>query len=111
MDNKVDVANWGHIHFAQQSCPMYQAACVTAKDAAGYDAPIHTVIGNAGQSLTALDNTTAPWNVYNADVWGFSHIIIHNATDLDFIFYNDAPRGTPPPVAHTFSLERAFPRA
>ena len=33
---------------------MFRAKCVTTKDAAGYDAPIHAVVGNAGQSLTAV---------------------------------------------------------
>ena len=39
--HKVDLAFWGHIHYAQRSCPMVNATCVTTTDAAGYDAPIH----------------------------------------------------------------------
>ena len=38
---KVDIAFWGHIHFAQQTCPMFQGHCVNQTDEAGYDAPIH----------------------------------------------------------------------
>ena len=107
---KVDIAHWGHIHFAQLSCPMYQAACVTTKDAAGYDAPIHAVVGNAGQSLTAIDYDPAPWSLYNLAHWGFAHLTIHNSTHLTFDFHNDAPRATAPPINHTFSVVRAFPR-
>lgn len=66
MKYKVDIAFWAHIHFAQQSCPMYKAKCVNSTDAAGYDAPVHVVIGNAGQSLTNFPppQQRARWSVY-----------------------------------------------
>ena len=80
--HKVDLALWGHIHFAQRSCPMVNASCVTATDAAGYDAPIHAVIGNAGQSLTKFTTPRAAWSVYEASEWGFSLMTVHNATHL-----------------------------
>ena len=110
--HKVDIAFWGHIHFAQRSCPMVDAKCVTTKDAAGYDAPIHAVIGNAGQSLTGFPpkNETAPWSVYQGKEWGFSHMRVFNATHLTLDFYADAPLDAAAPIHHSVTLERAFPR-
>ena len=90
---------------------MYRAKCVTTKDAGGYDAPIHTVIGNAGQSLTAINYEPAPWSVYNAAKWGFSHVDVTNATHLTMRFYDDAPIGEKPPVDHSFDLVRGYPRS
>ena len=84
---KVDLAFWGHIHFAQRSCPMLNATCVTTKDASGYDAPIHTIIGNAGQSLSSFPppSKRARWSVYEGKEWGFSKMLIHNATHLSTV--------------------------
>ena len=110
MKYKVDVAFWGHIHFAQLSCPMYKARCVATKDASGYDAPVHAVIGNAGQGITKVPVLKAPWSVYNEGHWGFSHVRISNATHLQLKFFNDAPLGSPNPVRQTLELVRAFPR-
>ena len=110
MRHKVDVAVWGHIHFAQASCAMYNATCVETKDGAGYDAPIHAVVGNAGQSLSQCPTPKAPWSLWNDEHFGFSHMTIFNATHLTFDFYTDAPIGTPPAHAHSFSIERSYPR-
>ena len=99
------------IHFAQASCPMYKAKCVTAKDAAGYDAPIHAVIGHAGQGLTKLPLVKARWSLWNEAKWGFSHISVHNATDLTMDFWRDVPLTEDrAELAHSFSIKRAFPR-
>ena len=109
--HKVDIAFWGHIHFAQRSCPMVNATCVTTTDASGYDAPIHAVIGNAGQSLTNFTKPRANWSVYEAKEWGFSHMTIHNATHLTLDFYADAPLDAVAPRHHSVTLVRAYPRA
>lgn len=107
---KVDIAFWGHIHFAQASCPMYKAKCVTIKDASGYDAPIHTVIGNAGQGLTKINYKAAPWSLYNAAKWGWSHVEVSNATHMKMSFFNDVPLGSTPSVDWSFDIQREFPR-
>ena len=107
---KVDVAFWGHIHFAQRSCPMVNATCVHEVDAAGYDAPIHAVIGNAGQTLTNFPASRAPWSVYQGYEWGFSHVTVHNATHLTLDFFGDAPLNVNAPLHHSVTIERAFPR-
>ena len=49
---KVDLVLYGHIHNTQQTCPLYRSKCIEETDVAGYGAPIHAVVGNAGQSLT-----------------------------------------------------------
>jgi hypothetical protein len=110
--HKVDIAFWGHIHFAQRSCPMVGAQCVTTKDAAGYDAPIHAVIGNAGQSLTPFPppNETAAWSVYQGKEWGFSLMTAHNATHLTLEYYADAPLDGTAPLHHSVTLVRKYPR-
>jgi hypothetical protein len=110
LQHKVDIALWGHIHFAQASCPMYRAICANTSDAAGYDAPIHAVIGNAGQSLTALPATKAPWSIWNDAHYGFSHITVSNATHLRMDYYRDAPLDETASVYHSFEINRAFPR-
>ena len=111
LEHKVDIAFWGHIHFAQASCPMYKAKCITSKDAAGYDAPIHTVIGNAGQGLTPINYKAAPWSLYNAAKWGWSHVEVSNATHMRMSFYNDVPIGSAPTVDWSFDVHRKYPRA
>ena len=137
VQHKVDIAFFGHIHYAQRSCPMVNASCVTTKDAAGYaphisvpsppmryallallplvvrgryDAPIHAIIGNAGQSLTSFPAKKAQWSVYEGKEWGFSHMSIHNATHLTLDFYADAPLDATAPLHHSVTIERKFPR-
>jgi hypothetical protein len=110
MKYKVDITFWGHIHFAQATCPMYKGKCVTTKDAAGYDAPIHTVVGNAGQSLTPVSLPAAPWSNYCAAKWGWSHVEVTNATHLTMRFYNDVPLQHMPTVDYSFDIIREYPR-
>jgi hypothetical protein len=51
-DHKVDIAFWGHIHYAQRSCPMYKAQCVNKTDAAGCAAtPTHACAATHGRAL------------------------------------------------------------
>lgn len=101
---------YGHIHFAQLSCPMFNATCVTAKDAAGYDAPVHAVIGNAGQNLTPFGKHKAPWSVYEASEYGFSRVVAHNATHLTLEYYADAPLDEEAPLRREVTLARKYPR-
>jgi len=49
---QVDLCLWGHVHNAEYTCPLYRGKCVTPAKSGAYAAPIHAVIGNAGQSLT-----------------------------------------------------------
>jgi len=106
----VDLAVWGHMHYAQASCPLYHGRCVTHTDAAGYDAPIHLVVGNAGQPLDPLPVSLAPWSRWAESSWGFAHLRIANATHLDVDFWRDAPLDRDATLAHTLRLTRSFPR-
>merc|ERR1711907_918690 len=54
-DAKVDLCLWGHVHNAQVTCPVFQGKCTPG-------APIHAVIGNAGQSPTSFPEPKAPWS-------------------------------------------------
>ena len=110
LQHKVDLAFWGHAHYAQLSCPMVNNSCITTKDAAGYDAPIHAVVGNAGQGLSVFGSPRAPWSVYQAAEWGFSHVTVHNDTHLTLAFHADRPIGEPSPIRHSLTLVRAYPR-
>lgn len=42
---KVDLALWGHHHSYQRTCPVYALKCTPG-------APVHVVIGMAGQGLS-----------------------------------------------------------
>ena len=75
-----------------------------------YDAPIHAVIGNAGQSLSVFPTPVAPWSRYEGHEWGFSHVTAHNATHLTLDFYADAPLDAVAPLHDTHTLHRQFPR-
>lgn len=108
--HKVDVAFWGHIHYAQRSCPMYNATCITQKDASGFDAPIHALIGNAGQGLSTFPSPRAAWSEYQAKEWGFSHVTVHNETHLTLDYYADAPLEERAPLHHSHSIVRNYPR-
>lgn len=110
---KADVAFWGHIHFAQSTCPMAYGNCTgttgadASPDADGWAGGlIHTVIGNAGQSLTRISLPKADWTTYNASEWGWSHVTVSNASHLRMDFYADVPLGEVPPVHFSFDLHR-----
>ena len=89
---------------------MANATCISTTDAAGYDAPIHAVIGNAGQSLTDFPTPKAPWSVYQGHEWGFSHVTVSNVTHLTLDFYADAPLEESAPLHHRVTIQRKFPR-
>ena len=60
--------------------------------------------------LTILPRKPAPWSVYNAKEWGWSHIAVSNATHLRMDYYGNVPLGVTPPIHHSFDIVRAFPR-
>lgn len=107
---KVDLSLYGHVHYAERTCPMVSGKCVTEKDAAGYDAPIHAVIGNAGQGLSKFPAKPPAYDIYEKAEFGFSTLLAHNATHLTFNFFGNAPSDQAPPLHHTFTIVRKFPR-
>jgi len=110
--HRVDLSIYGHIHYAEQSCPMEKGKCVGEANRRpdGYDAPVHLVVGNGGQSLSRFPPLKPSYNVFQQHEWGFSVLEAHNATHLTFSFYGDAPMDSEPPLRHSFTLVRAFPR-
>lgn len=106
---QVDLCLWGHVHNAEQTCPLARGRCVAAAGPGGYDAPVHAVIGNAGQSLSpfclpdrpycccsALPPLCAdackalpPWSVWRMDSFGYSVIEVEGSTGLTMNFYQD----------------------
>lgn len=65
------------------SATVYNGTCVKPTVAGGYDAPIHAVIGNGGQSLDGVPAQRAAWDVYHASEFGYSTITAYNATTLE----------------------------
>jgi hypothetical protein len=87
-ETKVDLCLWGHVHKAQVTCPVFQGECITAPEGQ-YAAPVHAVIGNAGQSLTSFPEPTAPWSLYQAVEFGYSAIQVHGSKELRMRYFAD----------------------
>jgi len=103
---KVDLVMWGHIHYAVVTCPVYKKECIKSTHSGGYDAPIHTVIGNAGQGLTPPPAKKATYTLYEASEFGYERILIHNATHLSMEFYADSKDA----LHYSFQIVRNYPR-
>jgi hypothetical protein len=81
------VCNYTHFHLSATACrTVYNGTCMTPSTPGGYDAPVHAVIGNGGQSLSGLPKVRAPWDIYHANEFGYSTITAHNATVLEVSF-------------------------
>lgn len=105
MQYKVDLVLTGHVHNAQVFCPIYQGACVNTTQADGYDAPIHAVIGNAGQGLTPLAPPNDITRFY-ASVFGYSAIRIASAETFTMSLYADSDGSE----LYSFTVNRKYPR-
>lgn len=103
---QVDLVLWGHIHYAVATCPVYKKECRRPAHPGGYDAPVHAVIGNAGQRLTPHPAKAGPWTEYVAIEYGYSRILIHNATHLTMNFHANEKNV----IHHSFNIVRNFPR-
>jgi hypothetical protein len=105
---EVDLCLWGHVHNAEVTCPMINGTCVETKQGE-YDAPVHAVMGNGGQSLTRFCTDKAgtcccsslgpsckeacdklpPWSKWRMDSFGFSSLEVQGSTKLTMNFYQD----------------------
>jgi hypothetical protein len=103
---KVDLVLWGHVHYAVATCPVYKEECKTAPHPGGYDAPVHTVIGNGGQGITPPPAKWGAWTRYQASEWGYERILVHNATHLTMQFFAN----TNNVLHYTFQIIRNYPR-
>eukprot|EP00730_Choanoeca_flexa_P007346 TRINITY_DN12318_c0_g1_i14.p2 TRINITY_DN12318_c0_g1~~TRINITY_DN12318_c0_g1_i14.p2 ORF type:complete len:244 (+),score=52.77 TRINITY_DN12318_c0_g1_i14:1003-1734(+) len=107
MEYKVDLCLWGHVHNTMVTCPIYNSTCVYNRQADGYDAPVHAVIGNGGMSLDPVAATPPSWIDYQASEYGYSTITAYNATHLEMKLFEDESNNK----HYDFLLERAFPRS
>jgi acid phosphatase type 7 len=108
MKYQVDVVLVGHVHNAYVTCPVYNGTCVAPPAPGEYAGPVHISIGNAGQGLTPINNTTRPaWATYQASEYGYATLHIWNSTALDVQLFGDDDNG----LRTTMSLRRSFPRA
>lgn len=131
---QVDLCLWGHVHNAEVTCPLINGTCVKA-ELGEYDAPVHAIIGNGGQSLTPFCTDASrkcccsvdgpkckeacdkvpPWSLWRMSSFGFAQIEVQGATRLNMNFYMDCDGEHEGPtlgkcknydeLVHTFSIE------
>ena len=105
LEYKADLSLYGHVHNAQLFCAMYNgSACINGAPGA-YTAPVHAVIGNAGQELSPfppLDNRT----LFSYEGWGFNMLDV-NKTHLTLSFYADNGLD----LLFNTTIFRTYPRA
>mmetsp|Transcript_29660 Transcript_29660/g.78618 ORF Transcript_29660/g.78618 Transcript_29660/m.78618 type:complete len:651 (-) Transcript_29660:185-2137(-) len=108
VEHHVDLCFWAHVHNAEWTCPMVNGTCVESAPG-DYSAPVHAVIGNAGQSLTpwclphngscccsstgvqcaeACEAVPA-WSLWRMDEFGFSVLEVDGPRALTVNFYTD----------------------
>jgi hypothetical protein len=67
--------------------------CVSAAAPGEYDAPVHAVIGNAGQSLSPFTGVPPAWSLWRFAQFGFSTIEVDGpAGELTMSFFADCQR-------------------
>jgi hypothetical protein len=110
VSHKVDIAVWGHVHFGERTCPMVSKVCVTEKDASGYDAPIHLIVGNGGQGLSKFPEVKPAFDEMQLREWGFARLDVMNSTHLEIRFYGDSPLEAEAPLRDSHIVKRSFPR-
>lgn len=93
--HEVDLCLWGHVHNALATCPVYNGSCSTQPIAFSkrpgyrYLAPVHAVVGNGGQTLTAIAKRPAPWVAWQASTWGWSALTAEGSRQLRLTFYTE----------------------
>ncbi|KAJ7562764.1 hypothetical protein O6H91_03G083700 [Diphasiastrum complanatum] len=94
--HQVDLALWGHVHFYERTCAVYQAQCYAfpTKDSSGidtysstpYTAPVHAVIGMAGFKLDGFDQNPSNWSLVRLSDFGY--ILLEADIQRLFVQYN-----------------------
>ncbi|GAV76169.1 Metallophos domain-containing protein/Metallophos_C domain-containing protein [Cephalotus follicularis] len=97
LQNKVDLALFGHVHNYERTCSVYQSECLAmpTKDGNGtdtydntnYAAPVQVVIGMAGFTLDPSPNTAAAWSLIRISEFGYARVHA-TVTELLFEFVN-----------------------
>ncbi|PHU30339.1 hypothetical protein BC332_02432 [Capsicum chinense] len=99
LENKVDLALWGHVHNYERTCAVYQEECKTlpTKDASGidtydntnYSAPVHAVIGMAGFSLDQFPSKADEWSLVRTVEFGYVRVhATRNALTIEYVNAN-----------------------
>lgn len=80
LDNKVDLALWGHVHNYERTCSVYKSQCLAmpTKDGNGidiydnsnYKAPVQAVVGMAGFTLDNF-SLAAGWSLKRIAEFGY----------------------------------------
>ncbi|KAH9619639.1 hypothetical protein KSS87_022222 [Heliosperma pusillum] len=84
LQNKVDLALFGHVHNYERTCAIYKAQCkaMPIKDENGidtynnlnYTAPVQAVIGMAGFSLDEFSDNVHDWSLSRISKFGYTRI-------------------------------------
>merc|ERR1712216_700732 len=89
--HRVDLCIYGHVHNAEVTCPMARGRCVEPSVPGGYAAPVHAVVGNAGQSITPFPTGPPPaWSRWRLAEFGYATLEIQGPSSLDLRFFADA---------------------
>ncbi|PHT94738.1 hypothetical protein T459_02620 [Capsicum annuum] len=99
MENKVDLALWGHVHNYERTCAVYQKECkaLPTKDASGIDtydntnyrAPVHAVIGMAGFTLDKFPYVADEWSLVRTAEFGYVRVhATRNALTIEYVNAN-----------------------
>ncbi|KAB1227529.1 putative inactive purple acid phosphatase 27 [Morella rubra] len=101
LDNKVDLALFGHVHNYERTCVVYRKECkamptmddygIETYDNRNYSAPVQAVIGMAGFTLDNFTNDVDSWSLRRISEFGY---LRGHATkeEISFEFVNAATR-------------------
>ncbi|XP_019185812.1 PREDICTED: nucleotide pyrophosphatase/phosphodiesterase-like [Ipomoea nil] len=112
LDNKVDLALWGHVHNYERTCAVYAKQCkaMPVKDRRGidtynntdYKAPVHAVIGMGGFHLDPSPVTADSWSLIRISEYGYARL---HATKKELkVEYMNANSGN---VRDSFQITKA----
>lgn len=81
LENKVDLALFGHVHNYERTCSIFNSQCLSmpTKDANGidtydhsnYTAPVQAVVGMAGFKLDKFPNNAGIWSLVRISEYGY----------------------------------------
>ena len=111
LEYKVDLSLYGHLHWAEVTCPMANGECVVDTDEDGWAAVTHMVTGNAGQKMAGpFPDPAGEYSKWSMTEHGFATLEA-SSTELLVQFWGDGPCDALPPLRHNVTMSRAYPRA
>ncbi|XP_042479446.1 probable inactive purple acid phosphatase 27 isoform X3 [Macadamia integrifolia] len=82
INNKVDLAMFGHVHNYERMCAVYQNECkgkptkdtngTETYDNSNYNAPVHVIIGMAGFALDKFPLKVGSWSLVRISQFGYT---------------------------------------